>query len=1148
METDPQLVPSVVSVMVVHEPGDWFDETLRALAEQDYPNLRSLFLVTARSDDELDEISARIRAVVPGAFVRAAPGNVGFGPAVNEVLRLVEGDNGFFLVCHDDIAPARNAVRAMVAELFRSNAGIVGPKLVDWDEPRMLQHVGLGLDRFGEVDPVVEPGEFDQEQHDAVRDVFVLPSACLLVRADLFRALGGFDPAITFHGEDIDLCWRAHLTGARVVVVPDARVRHRERLAERRPDLHHRALTSRHRMRTVATLTGGSRLLGRSVQLVVLTTIELIVGLFTGRFGEALSSLRALGGLIPRTGSIAARRRAIRGQRVVHEREVLSLQDRGSSRLNSYLRGKETATFVGADATVRRWREASFGPLLAWFLVVLAIVVGSRSFILDGVPPVGEFLPYPDSPRDLWESFRSSFDGRGVGATASNPTGWAVLAVASVLSLFHMDLLMTMSVVGLYVLGALGAWRLSTVFPVNRARIAGMVVYVGTPLVPAALGRGDWSTLAWYAALPWMVHLARRVVGLEAADPLAAAADLADGVAPIGPRHRLRALAYLSLVVAVAAAFVPVVIVLWPAVGVALAVGTLLAGSSWRVAAWFTVAAAASTALGYVLNAPWSFGWDWSSLVGATPAGPSGRSVLEMASLSPTTDRFAILGAALLVPLVVAVLITRAWRLTWTVRALVLVVGFGAVLLAAERDVLGVAVPTPAMLSVPLALGYAIGAAAIVGGFGSDVLGRGFGWRQPAAVLANLAIVIGLVPAAVSIGNGAWHAPTTPMPTLLATQLPLDPAAGDYRVLYVGDPRVLPVPSRKYVDGIAYAITDAGPLDFTDRFAQPDTDADGAVTRALDLVATGATLRAGRLLAPLGIRYVVLPETDDVVSTDDDPIPLANGLTGSFQNQLDIGSVYGPPSLEVFVNQSWFPVGAQLTGATADASGLAGEDALVRADLSQATPAMVGIDDGAPEATGAVAPGVLHVGIPYDDRIELTVGDTNVPSRPGFGLTTAFDLDQAGDAAVAYGEDPNRGWWIASLMVLWVVVLIVAAGARAPFGRRRGPTVHDETIIDLGDEPPVGVAGEALVAWSDGSDGPDEGLEPIELAQHVESTVTESPMAPDEESTPDEPMREATTRTPLIVERPAPVVDEEPVDLAALVAEVDAADEPEDRS
>lgn len=1130
-------MPSVVTVMVVHEPGDWFDETLQALADQDYPNLRHLFLVAARSDAELDEISTRIRAVVPGAFVRAAPGNIGFGPVANEVLRLVEGNNGFFLLCHDDIAPARTAVRTLVAELFRSNAGLVGPKLVDWDEPRLLQHVGLGLDRFGEVDPVVEPGEFDQEQHDAVRDVFVLPSACLLVRADLFRALGGFDPEIAFHGEDVDLCWRAHLTGARAIVVPDARVRHRERLVERRPDLHHRALRSRHRMRTVATLTSGARLLARSVQLVLLTIVELVVGLFTGRFGEALSSLRALGGLVPRTGSIIRRRRAIRGQRVVHEREVLSLQDRGSSRLNSYLRGKETATYVGADSTVRRWREASFAPLLAWFLVVLAIVIGSRSFILDRVPAVGEFLPYPDSPRDLWASYRSSFDGRAVGATAANPTGWALLSILSVLSLFRMDLLMTLTVVGLYLTGAFGAWRLSTVFPVNRARIAGMVVYVGTPLVPAALGRGEWSTLAWFAALPWMVHLLRRFVGIEAADPLAAADDLADGLAPVGPRHRLRALAFLTLVVATASAFVPVVIVMWPAVGLALIVGTLLSGTSWRIVPWFAAAVAASTVLAYVLNLPWSLDWDWDALVGARPSGATGRSLVEIASLSPTTERFAVLAVAFVVPLLVAVVITRAWRFTWTVRAAALVIAFGAVLVAAERGALGVPVPRSSMLSVPIALGFALGAASIVGAFGSDVLGRGFGWRQPAAVLANLAIVIGLVPAAVSIGNGGWHAPRTPLPTLLATQLPVDATVGDYRVLYVGDPRILPVPASEYVDGVAYAIADAGPLDFTDRFARPDTDADAAVERALDLVAQGSTLRVGRLLAPLGIRYVVIPETDGVVSTDDDPLPIADGLLASFENQLDIGSVYGPPSLQIFVNQSWFPVGAQLTGATAEASNLAGDDAMVRADLTQTSPAMVGLDAGQPEATGTVEAGVLHVGIPFDERIELTVDGTPVMPRPGFGLTTAFDIERGGVGAVEYEQDANRGWWIASQMVLWVVVLVVAAGARSPFGRRRAAVVHDETLIDLDTEPPAGVAGEALVAWSDDDRWADA---PIEFDPELGAPSD----APRPGSGP--AASEVVVRSPLIVERPPADPDEEPVDLAALVAEVEA-DDREDR-
>src|SRR5205807_5595242 len=78
-------------------------------------------------------------------------------------------------------------------------------------------------------------GELDQEQHDAVRDVFAVPDVCLLVRADLFATLGGFDPLMTQHGDDVDLCWRAQLAGARVLVAPAARVRHLEALARRRP-------------------------------------------------------------------------------------------------------------------------------------------------------------------------------------------------------------------------------------------------------------------------------------------------------------------------------------------------------------------------------------------------------------------------------------------------------------------------------------------------------------------------------------------------------------------------------------------------------------------------------------------------------------------------------------------------------------------------------------------------------------------------------------------------------------------------------------------------------------------------------------------------------------------------------------------------
>jgi len=71
--------------MVVFNPGDWFDEVLDGLADQDYANLKSLFLIVG----DPGEVPDRVRRRVPNAFVRGL-GNVdGYGSPANEVLRLV---------------------------------------------------------------------------------------------------------------------------------------------------------------------------------------------------------------------------------------------------------------------------------------------------------------------------------------------------------------------------------------------------------------------------------------------------------------------------------------------------------------------------------------------------------------------------------------------------------------------------------------------------------------------------------------------------------------------------------------------------------------------------------------------------------------------------------------------------------------------------------------------------------------------------------------------------------------------------------------------------------------------------------------------------------------------------------------------------
>jgi GT2 family glycosyltransferase len=200
------MAPAVVAVVVARDPGPWFEEAMASVAGQDYPNLEILVI----DADSPEEVKPRVARAAPGAFVRRLAEDPGFGAAANEVLEVVDGA-AFYLLCHDDVALAPDAVRILVEEAFRSNAAVVGPKLVDWEHPRQLLQVGQGMDHAGYGVPLVERGELDQSQHDAVRDVFTVPAPCVLVRADLFTEIGGFDEGISDFLDDVSLCWRAHV-------------------------------------------------------------------------------------------------------------------------------------------------------------------------------------------------------------------------------------------------------------------------------------------------------------------------------------------------------------------------------------------------------------------------------------------------------------------------------------------------------------------------------------------------------------------------------------------------------------------------------------------------------------------------------------------------------------------------------------------------------------------------------------------------------------------------------------------------------------------------------------------------------------------------------------------------------------------------
>ncbi len=333
--------PPVVAVVVTRDAGPQLAETLRSVGDQVYANLSTLVVDAGSPEDPTPFVAE----VLPSAFVRRIDGS-SWAAAANSVLDSVEGA-AFLLFLHDDVALAPGSVQALVEEAFRANAGIVGPKLVDWDRPDLLRSIGTSVDRFGFTWPIAESGELDQSQHDAAREVFTVSTAALLIRADLFKDIGGFSTDIDGAGEGLDLCWRAKVAGGRTVIMPAARVRHREDSVLGDPADPHRSLTLRHQIRTALVCYSLSSLAKVMLQSLVLIPGDVLLSLVSGRSREVRSILGALAWNVGHVRSTLRIRSQVSRSRHLDDSEIKKLQLTGSARISALTRGT-----AGADSAL----------------------------------------------------------------------------------------------------------------------------------------------------------------------------------------------------------------------------------------------------------------------------------------------------------------------------------------------------------------------------------------------------------------------------------------------------------------------------------------------------------------------------------------------------------------------------------------------------------------------------------------------------------------------------------------------------------------------------------------------------------------------------------------------------------------------------
>lgn len=225
---EPELKQHISVIIVSYNTCKLTQQCLKSL-QTEVQSLQAEIIVI--DNESTDGTVAMIQAEFPTVRLLSPGHNLGFGAANNRAAALSTAK--YLLLLNSDTLVLPGALSALVefAEAHPA-AAIISPKLLNadgslqkncWRFPTLWRAFAESI---GLLHLIRKPSNYLTTQYNRPMRVDFAIGACLLVRRDLFQAIGGFDEQFFMYAEETDLCRRLLLQGHHTYYCPASRIIH----------------------------------------------------------------------------------------------------------------------------------------------------------------------------------------------------------------------------------------------------------------------------------------------------------------------------------------------------------------------------------------------------------------------------------------------------------------------------------------------------------------------------------------------------------------------------------------------------------------------------------------------------------------------------------------------------------------------------------------------------------------------------------------------------------------------------------------------------------------------------------------------------------------------------------------------------------